>query len=187
MSSTEDQDFENWAFAMSLIANGYCRRDDAIEALVSDCGEGALDRSTAQQIVDEVWQERLAEEATWPERTDVDSLEEAFAALEAQGIVTRANFACCTSCGHRQIRDERAPDSTGYVFFDAQSTDSAVESGALWVHFGAYRPEQERATAAIGQKAVTALAAAGLPVTWNGSGDTTIKVAPITWQKRVPR
>jgi hypothetical protein len=109
----------------------------------------------------------------------------AFAALEVQDIVARADFACCANCGHTEIGAEVRPDSLGYVFFHQQSTEQVVEHGMLALYCGACGPDRDQ-DATVGRKIADALTGAGLPVDWNGDGRTAIRVGPITWRKRLP-
>lgn len=112
--------------ARDLIGGGYLTADEVAEALAEiyeeSEGPSPLDQARAQRIVAPLWAARLAEQAAWPERTDVDALEAVFAALERRAIVARDNFACCAKCGHGEIRAEAGPDSAGYVFFHQQTT-----------------------------------------------------------------
>jgi hypothetical protein len=175
--------------ARELIAGGYLSQYGVAEALVDSFsgpdGSLGLVHSQAQRIVAAAWQERLDEQETWPERTDADAVQEAFAALEADNIMARADFTCCANCGHTEIGAEVRPDSLGYVFFHHQSTDGVVRDGQLYLYFGACGPDREQ-DAVVGRKIADALAGAGLPVNWNGDGSTAVVVGPITWRKRLP-
>lgn len=48
-----------------------------------------------------------AAQAEWGPSTDCDRLDEAFAALNRQGIVARQDFSCCNNCGFTEIWDEK--------------------------------------------------------------------------------
>ena len=180
---------EYTAMARRLVAGGYLTRYRAAQALVDTFSESGgrlrLVHNQAMRIVVAAWKARAAEQATWPERTDPDRLDEAFGALEMRGIVARPDFTCCGSCGHAEIANEVGPESLGYVFFHHQSTDAVVAQGRLWLHYGACGPRRDQ-DAVIGKQIVGALADAGLPVEWNGDGSSAIVVGPITWQKRLP-
>ena len=175
--------------ARLLIACGYLELDEVAEALVDlqeDFGGGdepeALAYEQALRIAGVAWQERLAEQATWPERTDVDALEAAFDELEDVGIVARENFACCARCGHGEIRAEMDEDSRGYVFFHEQRTEAAVRDGLLYLYFGA---GESHDAADVARDVVGRLRDEGLPAEWNGDADTAILVKPILWRKRI--
>ncbi|MEW1753678.1 DUF6891 domain-containing protein [Streptomyces angustmyceticus] len=144
----------------------------------------------ARRIVGGLWEERLAEQAGWPEVTDADRVAQAFAALDAQGLTARMNFSCCSTCAVGEIAAERAPGDRGFVFFHCQDTESAAEGHGLAVRYGAYAqsgdaPAEDRA--GIGRAVVAAFAGAGLPAQWDGDPDRVIEVAPLDWRKRLPR
>lgn len=180
---------EATALARSLVAGGYLTRYRTAQALVDTFSESGgrlrLLHNQAMRIIVAAWKARVVEQTTWPERTDPDRLDEAFGALEKGGIVSRADFTCCGSCGHTEIASEVGPDSLGYVFFHHQSTDAVVAQGRLWLHYGACGPERDR-DAVIGRRIVGTLTDAGLPVEWNGESSSAIIVGPIAWQKRLP-
>ena len=48
----------------------------------------------------------IEDQVSWPEITDCDRLDRAFAALERQGVVARQHFTCCWNCGNVEIRAE---------------------------------------------------------------------------------
>lgn len=67
----------------------------------------------------------------------------AFAELNANGIVARADFTCCGTCASAEIGDER-DDSRhwiGYVYFHSQDTGRLIEDGATYIGYGAFAPE----------------------------------------------
>lgn len=180
---------EAWANARRLIENGYLSLREVADAVIDlqeDLGGGdepqRLVFPQAKRLAEAVWRERLAEQASWAERTDLDALEAAFAGLEIRGVVARPNFACCSSCARAEIGAELADDSRGYVFFHYQTTERAVKSGELYLHYGACEPHDIEEVA---REIVGRLEDEGLPVVWNGETGTAIKVAPIVWRKRI--
>ena len=124
----------------------------------------------------------------FPETTDNDKLDAAFAALEKSGIVARDNFTCCLSCGGSEIGQqidaagEAGLAVRGYVFFHEQDTDSAVEGGGLLLAFGAV-DERESATLAIGRETCEVLRSHGLAPVWADDPNKRIHV-PMVWQRR---
>ncbi|MBR7831110.1 hypothetical protein KDK95_32695 [Actinospica sp. MGRD01-02] len=124
-----------------------------------------------KRIAEAAWQRRLAEQASWPERTDVDALEAALALLAGGGICARGVL----DRGH-------ADEPRGYVYFDLEEMELAVEQGVLWLYFGAVKPHEDADVAA---EIVGHLRAEGLTVEWDGDPKKAIKVAPIRWLKRI--
>ena len=177
------------ANARRLIESGYLSLREVADSVIDlqeDFGGGddpeRLVFPQAKRLTEVVWRERLAEQTSWPEHTDLDALESAFADLESRGVVARPNFACCSSCARAEIGAELEDDSRGYVFFHYQSTERAVKSGDLYLHYGACDPHDIEDVA---REIVGRLEDAGLPVVWSGETDTAIKVTPIVWHKRI--
>ena len=76
--------------------------DGAVECLSGPAGPAEL-RALAMPAVTSAFAAHLADQATWPERTDSDRLTDAFRALDQAGIVAREDFACCQNCGVAEI------------------------------------------------------------------------------------
>jgi hypothetical protein len=155
--------------------------DDAME-MVGDEHPGHDLRRVVRRIVAEEAKRHAGDVATWPEVTDCDRLDRAFAALESSGIVARQNFTCCQTCGVAEIGDELRRGSRGYAFFHQQDTAAAVGGGGLFLAFAA-TAESESAQLAIGSEVVAALTAAGLSPQWNGDAAQRIAV-PFDWKRR---
>ncbi|MFI8080604.1 DUF6891 domain-containing protein [Kitasatospora sp. NPDC086009] len=178
--------------ARELIRCGFQEPDEIAESLVDEFEDQGLEPEDAEEIVAPLWQERLAEQASWPETTDVDRLEEAFDALEEQGIVAAMDFTCCANCGYAEIGGEADEDSRGFVFFHQQDTEGAAAGRGLMLRYGGFRADggsaepAELRTVEIGRAVVAALEAAGLPVEWDGSPEKAIWVTPLTWLNRLP-
>ncbi|MFG2141331.1 DUF6891 domain-containing protein [Streptomyces sp. NPDC048650] len=139
----------------------------------------------AARIVTGLWEERLAEQAGWPEVTDADRVVEVFAALGRQGLTARMNFSCCSGCALAEIGAERAEGDHGFVFFHYQDTESLADGHGLSVRYGSYA-DSGRDRAEVGRAVVAALTGAGLPAAWDGDPDKVIDVAPLDWRKRLP-
>lgn len=201
-------------YARTLVHAGMTSLDDTVRDVVDFVsGDHPITPAGARPVVERVWRERAAEQEGWPASTDVDRLFEVFAALDRDGIVARADFTCCQTCGHAEIGDEAGDDARGYVFFHRQDTESAVVGDGVWLAYGSFGEPADvepadretsdhepddvepddlepagRAAAdeAVAREVVAALTAVGLPVEWNGSAHTRIKVGPMAWQKRLP-
>ncbi|MBV6696121.1 DUF6891 domain-containing protein [Kitasatospora aureofaciens] len=187
--------------ARELIRCGFQEPDEIAESLVEVLDDQGLTEEEAELIVAPLWEERLAEQAAWPDTTDVDRLEAAFDALEEEGIVAAMDFTCCASCGYAEIGGEADEDSRGFVFFHQQDTERAAAGQGLMLRYGGFRTADEpdgphgtdgpdgsaeRRTVEIGRAVAAALTAAGLPVEWDGSPETSILVAPLEWLNRLP-
>lgn len=168
-------------YASTLVRTGFADRDEVLEAVL-DSYEDELSEEEAGALVTRLWRERLAEQATWPETTDADRLLAAFEAMDADGVVARADFTCCANCGHTEIAEEAGDGARGYVFFHRQDTERAVEGGGLYLAFGAFGDGDP---AAIGRAVVDAVTAVGLPTEWDGTAGRRILVSPLDWRLRL--
>ncbi|MFF4529852.1 DUF6891 domain-containing protein [Streptomyces sp. NPDC001407] len=148
-------------------------------------GATPLPVATARRIVGRLWRERLAEQADWPEVTDADRVEAAFAALDSAGITARMHFTCCSRCGFAEIGGEAAEGDHGFVFFHSQDTRAAVEGQEMWLSYGTHASGDREAVAEVGRDVVDALTEAGLTVSWDGDPERSISLAGLDWRRRV--
>ncbi len=168
-------------YADLMVRGGFVERDEVVEAVVDSFPEEVSEQD-AEALVERLWAARLSEQAGWPAETETDRLMGALAELDDAGVVARANFTCCNTCGTTEIGAEADENSRGYVFFHQQDTERAAEGGGLYLAFGTFGAGD---AAAVGREVVAALEAAGLRVQWNGSPTTRILVTPLTWQVRL--
>ena len=198
--------------AREMVAPAFEIRARIEEALVEQFVEDDdydLTDDDIREVLGRVWQERLAEEVTWADEGDYTRLEAAFEALDGRGIVARMNFACCQTCGHAEIDDEKADGSRGYVFFHQQDAERLAPGGCdLFLAFGGFDlaagldpslvehaaagDEQEKQSAItqaeelVGAQVAAALRGEGLTVEWDGTCSQRIQVTGLDWRKRLP-
>lgn len=145
-------------------------------------------RRESQRLLREALAEHKAAQRGWPARTDCDRLDDAFAALEAKGVVARQHFTCCGTCGSTEIWDEidvvqkAGRPARGYAFYHVQDTERAAEGGGLYLNYGACE-EGEEAALAVAKDIVTHLEAHGLRTEWDGSWGQRIAVS-LDWKRR---
>lgn len=173
------------------VAGGFVTRDEILQTAI-DVFEGeadpALVRAESQRALDAALAARAMDQASWPETTDCDRLDAAFAALEAEGVISRQNFSCCGTCGSTEIWDEidtaRAAGrpANGYAFYHQQDTESAIEGYGLHLNYGAYE-EGPEAAVAIGHQIVNRLEEHGLHTDWDGRIERRIGVS-LDWKRR---
>lgn len=173
------------------VASGFYD-EDSILTRAMDSFEEELDpavlRREVQRLLREALVEQEAAQRGWPARTDCDRLDDAFAALEADGVIARQNFTCCGTCGVAEIGDEidavleAGQPARGYTFYHMQDTERAAEGEGLYLNYGACE-EGEAAALAIAQDIVTQLTAHGLSVEWDGSFARRIAVS-LDWKRR---
>ncbi|MER7518045.1 DUF6891 domain-containing protein [Streptomyces sp. NPDC126499] len=144
-----------------------------------------VSRRQAEELVDRLWRERVAETAGWEGTTDPERITAAFTALDAAGIVAREHFTCCRSCGLSEIgMEDGAEEARGFVFFHTQGTESAASGGPLYLLYGGFDGSEET-TAAVGGEVAEALRGQGLTVEWDGDPGQAVKVTGLDWRKRL--
>ena len=119
---------------------------------------------------------------------------EAFAALETQGIIARANFWCCTNCASEAMGQEPyiwsgdAP-VIGGVFFHKQNTEAANEGGSLHLNHGSYTATDED-NQRVADLVAETLREHGIQVDWDGELGDKMRLRPAdgsAWDLRYPR
>lgn len=133
----------------------------------------------------------VQDQDTWPVLTDFDRLSLAFDMLEDEDIVARQHFTCCGTCGAAEIgiemddfQDLSGREAKGYVFFHQQDTESAVESGSLYISYGAAdATASAEDNIAIGQRLHDILQSVGLKPVWDGKINHRVGLA-IDWKRR---
>jgi hypothetical protein len=132
-------------------------------------------------------------EASWREPTVNDRLDQAFAALDAAGIVALQNAGYTLSDGWSDVnaiateRAARGSRPQGAVFYHGQDAARGVAGDGLMLAFGAYeedKAKKDAAAQAVAREVVATLDRHGISASWNGSVDSRISIAPFTWQKR---
>jgi hypothetical protein len=162
--------------------------DEAVDVFADNTLPAGAVRAAAAAIAETALTAHLAEQESWPQTTDCDRLDAAFAALDGVGVVVRQHFTCCGSCGATEIHGEmdqarkEGQDVRGYAFFHLQDTEFAVRGESLFLSFGSADGNPEAAVA-IGHEIVGALRAEGLHPAWNGRQSNRIGL-PVVWQRR---
>src|SRR5262249_15285426 len=147
-------------------------------------------RPLAERLAREAFQAHYQEQSRWPEVTDCDRLDAAFAELERDGVVCRQNFSCCGNCGCAEIGAEMEEVRSagrgvlGYAFYHMQDTESAAEGYGLCLNYGATEGGEGPAVR-IGRQIVAVLNRHGLRTEWDGSWSKRIQIR-MDWKRRRP-
>ena len=201
---TEDEDLEDeeesWIDQVRYEVSGYI--DDEIAAGFLDPDEIAARAieglrhgphsfsvvSFVENVTYEAWESHLQWQRSWPEVTDCDRLDRAFAELEQAGIFARQHYKCCRTCAGSALWEEMKTGSAqgrmvrGYLYYHSQGTERAILGQGLGLYFGSIEQTPE-ATVVIGQEVVDALQRHGLTLTWDGTADRCIDVE-MEWMRR---
>jgi hypothetical protein len=178
-------------FVAREVAGGFTPIDEIVVGateLVSGEAPPETVRLHAETCLHEALEKHRIAQRAWPDRTDCDRLDDAFAKLDARGIVARQNFTCCQNCGHAEIwgeieqRAPTLPPARGYAFYHWQDTESAVDGHGVFLAYGA-TAEGEVHGMSIGREIVEVLRAEGLNASWDGSLKARILVA-LEWRRR---
>jgi len=195
MTTDERDDLKMWA--RLHVRGGYEPLEEIEEILLDyaqDFRSPLSDRDRQIEVRNALVQAVSAlvqEQEAWPVLTDFDRLQLAFDMLEDDDIVARQHFTCCGTCGAAEIGAEiddfeelSGRTARGYVFFHQQDTESAVESGSLYISYGASdatAPTEEALT--IGQRLFEVLQSVGLKPVWDGKINHRVGLA-IDWKRR---
>ncbi|WP_197035066.1 MULTISPECIES: PLD nuclease N-terminal domain-containing protein [unclassified Mycobacterium] len=134
MTGTGTQHEELADLVREQLVCGFWAYDDVRESVLSQIdGDSDITADAAIDLLDSMWDQRIAEQQSWPDTGDFGRLQQMFAQLEAEGILGRMCFMCCNNCAFDAIDDERTPtDDAGadypyrewaYVYFHAQDAD----------------------------------------------------------------
>jgi len=177
-------------FVKVQVAAGYASFDDIVDEAV-EVFDGALPdpqalRAAATAITEQAISAHVRDQELWPEMTDCDRLDAAFAELDGLGILARQHYSCCGTCGSNDIRVEmgQVTAARGFTFFHIQDTEHAVGGEFLYLSYGSANADRTDAVA-IGREVVDTLSRHGLRPSWDGRHVNRIGL-PLTWQRRRP-
>jgi hypothetical protein len=143
-----------------------------------------------KELIDKLLEQHQKDQKKFPEVTDCDKLDAAFADLEQQGILTAQNAGYTQSDGFEDINEryyrlskKEQKAYVGFVFFHGQDLERVLEGGPLLFAFGSGKGDKKLDVKA-GKLIQKALEAHGFKVKWNGKSDTRLEISKFTWQKR---
>ncbi|MBO0697736.1 MAG: hypothetical protein J2P46_05040 [Zavarzinella sp.] len=148
-------------------------------------------RAFVERTTGELFEQHRREQARWPERTDCDRLDAAFAELDGLGILARQNYEQTLTSGCAAIEAEAARERSrrpvlGFVFFHEQDTESAVcwNSGPS-LAWGAFEDGDE-AWRRVAQAITEVLGRHGIKSEWRGASNSRIFITGLRWRRRRP-
>ena len=174
-----------------LVRTAFYEKSRLIEIVCEEMFKpGELDRSEVSAAIDAALLKRSEEKKAWPEITDCDRLDTAFAALEKRGIIALHNAGYTQSDGHDDFCEAHArhPNKAsivGYCFYHGQDVERAIHGGGLYLAFGPVDPNEEKQEGPkVGIIIREELERAGLHVDWDGTFEKRMSVPKFVWQRR---
>jgi hypothetical protein len=161
-----------------------------VQEMIADLLEDGADEAMLRGSVAHEFEEKAAAELTWPEKTDCDRLDEAFAALEESSIIALHNAGYTMSDGLSDVGEalnERVrSDVRGYCFYHEQDLERAVRGEGLTIAFGDLDDDPAQ-RADVGRAIKRALEAAGLETEWSGDSERRIQIPELDYKRRLAR
>lgn len=178
----------------TMVWSGLYTREQILEDLEGVVEDEGEDVSVARQeeIVDDLLADKREAEAGWPERTDCDKLDAAFARLEVEKIIALQNAGYTQSDGYEDCcevyerRGGASSGSVGFCFYQFQDLERAVRGEPLYLSYGAFTPNDGE-TVGVGKTICAALEGQGLTVDWNRRPETRPRIMNLDWKRRGPR
>jgi len=174
-----------------LVRGGFEDRARIIEIFCAEMyAPGELDAAEVVAAVDAALASLARDKATWPAVTDCDRLDQAFATLDALGIIALQNAGYTQSDGYDDVRQsyDEHPDRDrviGYCFYHGQDLERAVQGVGLYLAFGPIDARDEATQGPrIGAMIVEEFTRAGFTVQWDGTFTKRIYIPTIDWKRR---
>lgn len=111
-----------------------------VDAMIDDILEEGADEAMLREVVAPEFEKKAAAEASWPDTTDCDRLDQAFERLNSRGIIALHNAGYTMSDGLSDVSEvlhERGRNGViGYCFYHGQDVERAVVGRGLMIAFG---------------------------------------------------
>ncbi len=166
--------------------SGFYNADQVFEMIVENC-EVDLEEPLLRLMVSKMFKAKSADQTVWPEETDCDVLDQAFAYLDSQGIIALHNAGYTMSDGLDdvdEVFEERGRSHVkGYCFYHWQDVEAAIAGGGLWIAFGGLN-EDSMQKMTVGNLVKDVLETHGFVVEWNGDPETRLYIPNFDWKRR---
>lgn len=177
------------SLARSMLQRGSVDFESLIEIVTDhfEAGEDTIPGIT--DVSESVLRELISEQAQWQEEemADMKMLMEAFEILEQKGVISRANFSCCSRCGNGEIHGEASSHHVGYCYFHEQDLDRCIEDGRLDLRHGVVGDDSDdlEKRAEIARKIIETMKDVGLATEWNEDPEKVIHLPGFKWRVRL--
>jgi hypothetical protein len=168
---------------------GFYRPADVERIVGEDVLGGEMPRKRIRELVKAEVARQKAEQESWPTLTHCDRLDQAFAALRAEGILAIHNAGMTPSEGIAEMSEQyraaggKESGIVGYCFYERQDMEYALKYHKLRLAYGDIDGDDRRGVE-IGKRIRGALESAGLRVAWNGSIKDKLEITGFHWQRR---
>jgi hypothetical protein len=139
--------------------------------------------------IDQQFADKFEQQLEWPEKTDCDRLDEAFAALEKFCIIALQKAGDTQSQGMEIVsglwRDLGGEHSqvVGYCFYHAQDLERVMKGDALHLTFGDIHGDEAKGVS-IGMLLCRVFKQHGFAVVWDEDVKTRVQICGIDWKRR---
>ena len=158
-----------------------------VDEMIDDILEDDADETFLRAAVGPEFVKKAAAEASWPDTTDCDRLDAAFAELNSRGIIALHNAGFTMSDGRSDVDEvlhQRGRKGVkGYCFYHGQDIERAVAGAGLLLAFGDFADDKIK-KAEIGRAVIEALANVGFAVEWSGDPEKRLSIPTLDWKRR---
>ena len=166
--------------------SGFCRPRD-VHRVIHDLLENGADEAALRAAAAVEFRRKAAAERAWPGTTDCDRLNQAFADMNARGIIALQNAGYTMSDGLEDVSDalqrRKTRDAQGYCFYHSQDVMQALRGRGLLLAFGVFGADAAREVE-LGHLVKRVLEGHGLVVAWDGDPATRLHIPDLDWQRR---
>lgn len=160
---------------------------DEVDAMIDDILEADADEAMLRAAVAPEFAKKAAAEASWPNSTDCERLDQAFEHLNLRGVIALHNAGSEMSDGITEVAEvlhEHGKENfRGYCFYHGQDVEGAIAGGGLMIAFGALENDTAK-DAQIGALVRGVLQEFGFTVEWNGDPGTRLNIPVLDWKRR---
>jgi len=182
---------ETLAEIASMVRSGFYEHDRVIEIFTEEMYEpGELDAKEVREAVNKNFSEYETEKKSYPETTDCDRLDDAFAGMNSRGVIALQNAGYTQTDGFEEVGEayNELDDQSGvlgYCFYHGQDLQRAVNGDGLFFAFGPVDPADEQTVGIqVGSIVKEELERTGLIVDWDGTFESRLNIPKLNWQKR---
>jgi hypothetical protein len=155
--------------------------------MIDDILEDDADEAMLRAAVAPEFEKKAAAEASWPETTDCDRLDQAFEELNSRGVIALHNAGLTQSDGLSDVTEvlqQRGQNETiGYCFYHGQDVKRAVDGDGLMIAFGDLADDETKKVQ-VGLLIQAVLNKFGLTVEWNSEPGTRLNISKLDWKRR---